>query len=431
MSRVDGTPRSPRHVRGARDGVVASPALLDGRARLRSCPVRPCDERVDPQAPSSACGTGEIRRALSPRTFRGCLAGTIALELAYAARCSTTCSVSPEPTGRARRTYVYRMRASPACDGYAGSDGEGDHTLGWIVLGPTWVAGVPAVCAIWASLCTRPTTSVHPDHPTDGDRRAADPACARVIAVRALARVIPITRGTRHMRPLGNTTARRRCPRRRRGSLATQRGVGAAVGGARPILGAVSHRGPPLQSSTSPCRRLLYRRARVTDAGEVLDWRGGVAIETAGLAQNGPSAAYGSANYLVAWQDSRTDVGDIDRARVSQAGVVLPSVARRRVPRVIGMTPARALTAITPAQCRGRSHSHYVIAAVPVGVIRQSPRARCRPSQRREGDTRRRPPVQRLRLSPDDGRGRHACNQHQPEHDPAEKCDPLLRLNRR
>jgi hypothetical protein len=113
--------------------------------------------------------------------------------------------------------------------------------------------------------------------------------------------------------------------------------------------------------------------ARVTDAGEVLDWRGGVAISTAGQAQYWPSVAYGRANYLVAWQDLRADVGDIYGARVSQAGVVLPSRRMCRVPRVIGMTRATARTAITRAQCRvGRIRT---LRSRRVGrVIRQSPK---------------------------------------------------------
>jgi hypothetical protein len=113
--------------------------------------------------------------------------------------------------------------------------------------------------------------------------------------------------------------------------------------------------------------------ARVNDAGEVLDWRGGVAISTAGQTQYWPSVAYGGASYLVAWQDLRADVGDIYGARVSLAGVVLPSGRMCRVPRVIGMTRARARTAITRAQCRvGRIRT---LRSRRVGrVIKQSPK---------------------------------------------------------
>ena len=64
--------------------------------------------------------------------------------------------------------------------------------------------------------------------------------------------------------------------------------------------------------------------ARVSQAGAVLD-PAGIGISTAANYQTVPSVAFDGTNYLVAWQDTRSGVGnpDIYGARVSQAGVVL------------------------------------------------------------------------------------------------------------
>jgi hypothetical protein len=63
--------------------------------------------------------------------------------------------------------------------------------------------------------------------------------------------------------------------------------------------------------------------ARVSPAGTVLD-PGGVPISTAAYNQQASTVASDGANYLVAWQDSRTGTGwDIDGGRVSPTGTVL------------------------------------------------------------------------------------------------------------
>lgn len=64
--------------------------------------------------------------------------------------------------------------------------------------------------------------------------------------------------------------------------------------------------------------------ARVSAAGTVLD-PAGIAVSTAAFAQSFPAVAWGGVNYLVVWQDYRTDGvnGDLYSARVSDVGAVL------------------------------------------------------------------------------------------------------------
>jgi hypothetical protein len=80
------------------------------------------------------------------------LAGTIALELAYARKRQYDMFLaSPEQTGPSSTTYVYRTAAAvqptrPA----AGSGSDRSHTLGWIVLALGLAAALPAAAVIWA-----------------------------------------------------------------------------------------------------------------------------------------------------------------------------------------------------------------------------------------------------------------------------------------
>jgi hypothetical protein len=141
-------------LRGARDAVVRISGLLDGlrRSRLRLV-LR--GRATNASAPNLEL---RVRTARIPdpvtasQSQRTRLAGTIALELAYARKRQYDMFLaSPEQTGPSSTTYVYKTAAVvlPATP-TAGSGGGEDHTLGWIVLGLILVAGVPAAAVIWA-----------------------------------------------------------------------------------------------------------------------------------------------------------------------------------------------------------------------------------------------------------------------------------------
>jgi hypothetical protein len=102
---------------------------------------------------------------------------------------------------------------------------------------------------------------------------------------------------------------------------------------------------------------------RVTRSGAVLD-PDGIPIATRGREQTRPSVAFTGKNYLVAWADNRSDLTstDIYGARVTPAGRVLdprgfvistarPPPATCRVPRVMGLTVAKARQRIRRAHC--------------------------------------------------------------------------------
>lgn len=142
-------------LRGARDGVVPISGVLDGlrRSRLR---VVLRGRATNASAPNlelrvrTARIPDPVTASQNPRTR---LAGTIALELAYARKRQYDMFLaSPEQTGPSSTTYIYKTTApAPSATPTAGSGGgEGDDTLGWIVVGLVLVAGVPAAAVIWA-----------------------------------------------------------------------------------------------------------------------------------------------------------------------------------------------------------------------------------------------------------------------------------------
>jgi hypothetical protein len=154
--RVDGTltfAPGTAQIRGARGGVIRVSGRLDGvrRSRLRLV--------LHGRALSASVPRLElhVRTAAVPDTvnpsqdLRTQLAGTIALELAYARKRQYDMFLaSPEQTGPSSTTYVYRPAVLPPLLATGTSSGGADHTLRWIVLGLLLAAGVPAAAIIWA-----------------------------------------------------------------------------------------------------------------------------------------------------------------------------------------------------------------------------------------------------------------------------------------
>jgi len=139
---------------GARDGVVPISALLDGHRRsqlrlvLRGRATNATTPKLDLRV-----RTARIPDTVTPsQSTRARLAGTIALELAYARKRQYDMFLaSPELTGPGTATYVYRtasaVRAAPAS---GTSPDDEDHTVGWIVLGLGLLLTIPTGAVIWA-----------------------------------------------------------------------------------------------------------------------------------------------------------------------------------------------------------------------------------------------------------------------------------------
>jgi hypothetical protein len=88
------------------------------------------------------------RPAKDPRAL---LAQTIALELTYArTRQFDQFLSSPDPTGPSSATYVYRTTAAGPAAEPAATSGDGDDTVGWIVLGLGLAAALPVAAVVWA-----------------------------------------------------------------------------------------------------------------------------------------------------------------------------------------------------------------------------------------------------------------------------------------
>ena len=85
------------------------------------------------------------------RDPRGLLAQTIALELTYARKRQFDQFLSsPDQTGPSSATYVYRTAAPRPSAEPAATSGDGDNTLGWIVLGLGLAAALPVAAVVWA-----------------------------------------------------------------------------------------------------------------------------------------------------------------------------------------------------------------------------------------------------------------------------------------
>jgi hypothetical protein len=155
--RLDGTltfaPGTAR-LRGAPGGVIRIAGRLDGlrQTRLR---LTLRGRATNASAPELLLRvrTADIPDPVtSSQDLRTRLAGTIALELAYARRRQYDMFLaSPDQTGPSSTTYEYstapRARRAPPP---AGTSGESDHTLGWILLGLGLAAALPVGAVIWA-----------------------------------------------------------------------------------------------------------------------------------------------------------------------------------------------------------------------------------------------------------------------------------------
>jgi hypothetical protein len=155
--RLDGTlafAPGTASLRGARAGIARVSGLLDGvrRTRLRLV-LR--GRALNASAPKlklrvrMADVPDRVTPAQGPRTR---LAGTIALELAYArSRQYDMFLSSPDQTGPSSTSYEYRTTAPEKPAPVTATPGaSGDHTLGWIVLALGLVLAVPVGTVIWA-----------------------------------------------------------------------------------------------------------------------------------------------------------------------------------------------------------------------------------------------------------------------------------------
>jgi hypothetical protein len=168
--RVEGTLRFAQGtatIPGARDGVVRFSERLDGlqRARLRielqgqavnatapnvALRVTTADAG-DPVAPPGGSSWASALRRHELGDARRLLARAIALELIYArTRQYDMFLASPDQTGPASATYVYRTTAPTRATAVSGPGAGTDHTLGWVVLALCLAAAVPAAAVIWA-----------------------------------------------------------------------------------------------------------------------------------------------------------------------------------------------------------------------------------------------------------------------------------------
>ncbi len=155
--RLDGTLTfAPVTVRigGAPGGVIRVSGLLDGVRRTRlSYELRGQALNASPPRLELRVRTADIPDPVKPsQDARTRLTGTIGLELTYARKRQYDMFLAnPDQTGRSSTTYEYRTAAVAKPPPAAGtSDGGGDHTLGWIVLGLGLIAAVPAGAVIWA-----------------------------------------------------------------------------------------------------------------------------------------------------------------------------------------------------------------------------------------------------------------------------------------
>jgi hypothetical protein len=155
--RLEGTLRfAPGTVQlsGARDGIVRISGRVDGLRRsrlrlvLRGRALNAAPPRLELRV-STANIPDTVTRSQDLRTQ---LTRTIALELTYArARQYDMFLASPDQTGPSSTTYVYRTATAVQPAALAGGTGdEGDHRVGWIVLGLVLAAAVPTAAVIWA-----------------------------------------------------------------------------------------------------------------------------------------------------------------------------------------------------------------------------------------------------------------------------------------
>ena len=140
-------------LRGARGGVARVSGLLDERRPRLRIVLR--GQALNASAPTLALRvrTADIPDTVTPaQDARTRLAGTIALELTYARKRQYDMFLaSPDQTGPSSATYVYRSAAIAKASPVAGtSGGDGDHTLGWIVLTLGLIVAVPTGAVIWA-----------------------------------------------------------------------------------------------------------------------------------------------------------------------------------------------------------------------------------------------------------------------------------------